>query len=59
MIRKILRALDQKERDIRNSFGHNITDPRERRKSQWHFNWLDHGILRTFWHKLEEFAPGA
>ena len=59
MIRKILRALDQKERDIRNSFGHNITDPRERRKSQWHFNWLDHGILRTFWHNLEEFAPGA
>lgn len=59
MIRKILRTLDQKERDLRNSFGHDITDPRERRRSRWHFNWLDHAILRTFWHNFEEFAPGA
>ncbi len=59
MIRKILRNLDKRERDLRHSFGHDITDPRERRRSYWHLNWLDHGILRTFWHNFEEFAPGA
>ena len=59
MIRKIFEALDKKERDLRHSFGHDITDPRERRRSHLHLNWLDHGSLRTFWHNFEEFAPGA
>ncbi|MDX8350979.1 tyrosine-protein phosphatase [Cognatiyoonia sp. IB215182] len=59
MIRRIFERLERKERELRNSFGHDITDPRERRRSLWHLNWLDHGILRTFWHNFEEFAPGA
>ncbi len=59
MLRKWYQALEKKERDLRNSFGHDITDPVERRKSERHLLWLDHGILRTFWHNFEEFAPGA
>ena len=59
MIRKILQRLEEKERAWRNSFGHDITDPVERRKSKWHVTWLDHGILRKYWHNFEEFAPGA
>ncbi|MDX8348017.1 tyrosine-protein phosphatase [Cognatiyoonia sp. IB215446] len=59
MIRKIFDRLERKERKFRQSFGHDITNPRERRRSQLHLNWLDHGILRTFWHNFEEFAPGA
>ncbi|MEL6841063.1 MAG: tyrosine-protein phosphatase [Pseudomonadota bacterium] len=59
MLRKLLRHLDKKERDLRKSFGHDIADPRERRRSHVHFQLLDHGILRTFWHNFEEFAPGA
>lgn len=59
MIRKIWKALDEKERALRGSFGHDITDPVERKRSLWHLNWLDHGILRIFWHNFALFAPGA
>ena len=59
MIRRIFQKLAQKEKDLRNSFGHDIIDPVERKKSLRHFHWLDHGILRVFWHNFEEFAPGA
>jgi len=59
MIRKIFRTLDRKERELRMSFGHDITNPEERKKSHWHVRWLDHGILRTFWHNFEEVSKGV
>lgn len=59
MLGKIKTYLDDKEAAWRNSFGHDITDPAERKKSQWHLDWLDHGILRRRWHNFEEFAPGC
>lgn len=59
MIRKIFKALDQKERDLRKSFGHDITDPDERKKSHWHVRWLDHGILRTYWHNFDQVSEGV
>jgi protein tyrosine/serine phosphatase len=59
MIRKLSEFLEKKEHDWRKSFGHDIVDPAERRKSQWHLRWLDHGIFRTFWHNFEKIAPGA
>jgi protein tyrosine/serine phosphatase len=59
MIRKIFRTLDKKERAYRASFGRDITDPEERKKSYWHVKWLDHGVLRKHWHNFEAFAPGA
>lgn len=59
MIRKLMQSLDKKERDWRHSFGHDILDPVERKRSLWHLKWLDHGFLRTWWHNFEEFAPGA
>lgn len=59
MIRKIFRTLDRKERELRMSFGHDITNPEERKKSHWHVRWLDHGILRTFWHNFEEVSTGV
>ena len=59
MLRKLNDWLAAKEAKLRNSFGHDITDPRERRRSEWHLDWLDHGILRRRWHNFEEFAPGA
>lgn len=57
MIRKLFKALDRKERELRKSFGQDITDPKERRRSMWHFNWLDHGVLRILWHNFDEVAP--
>lgn len=59
MIRKLIKALDSKERELRQSFGQDITDPKERRRSMWHFNWLDHGVLRILWHNFAEVAPGV
>lgn len=59
MIRKIFRTLDQKERALRQSFGHDITDPIERKRSYWHVRWLDHGVLRTFWHNFEKVSDGV
>ena len=59
MIRKIYKALDEKERALRKSFGHDITDPAERKKSHWHVRWLDHGILRTFCHYFERVSEGV
>lgn len=59
MIRRVIQTLEKKERDLRKSFGHDIRDPVERKRSLQHLKWLDHGFLRTYWHNLEEFAPGA
>lgn len=59
MIRKLIKALDRKERNLRQSFGQDITDPKERRRSMWHFNWLDHGVLRILWHNFDEVASGV
>ncbi|MBE0412928.1 tyrosine-protein phosphatase [Yoonia sp.] len=59
MIRKLLEALDRKERELRNSFGHDITDPVERKRSVQHMRWLDHGILRVYWHNFDQIAPGV
>ncbi|MEO1640974.1 MAG: tyrosine-protein phosphatase [Pseudomonadota bacterium] len=59
MIRRVLKSLEEREKALRKSFGHDITDPVERRKSYWHVRWLDHGIFRTFWHNFEEIAPGV
>ncbi|MEO0903503.1 MAG: dual specificity protein phosphatase family protein [Pseudomonadota bacterium] len=59
MIRKIFKALDDKERAFRRSFGHDITDPKERKRSHWHVRWLDHGILRTYWHNFAKVSEGV
>ncbi len=59
MIRQILQNLANKEKALRQSFGHDIVDPEERKRSEWHVNWLDHGVLRKRWHNFAEFAPGA
>jgi protein tyrosine phosphatase (PTP) superfamily phosphohydrolase (DUF442 family) len=58
-LHKIISALRKKERAFRTSFGRDITDPKGRRKSQLHFNWLDHGILRKYWHNFTQIAPGV
>ena len=54
---KLLSFLRKKERAFRTSFGRDITDPKERRKSLFHFYWLDHGILRKHWHNFAPVAP--
>ena len=59
MFRKIYKSLSEKERKLRRSFSRDITDPVGRKMSHRHVRWLDHGLLRTYWHNFEQFAPGA
>lgn len=47
------------ERNWRRSFGKDITDPRERAWSRFHFEMLDHAILRRVWTNFGEVAPGV
>jgi len=39
------------------SFGRDITDPAERKRSHRYVMWMDHGILRTFWTNFGQVAP--
>lgn len=59
MLRKIVRKLDEKERALRKSFGTNITDPVQRKRSYSHVRWMDHGIFRVYWHNFEKIAEGV
>lgn len=59
MISKLWNKIEQAERRWRYSFGEDITDPKERRKSKWHYNLFDHAFLRTFWTNFFEIAPGV
>lgn len=47
------------EQRVRRSFGTDISTPSARRWSRFHYNWLDHAILRTFWTNFAEIAPGV
>ncbi len=59
MIKRFWTHLGDRERAWRKSFGRDITDPAERKRSYWHADWLDHGVLRRRWHNFAEIAPGA
>lgn len=59
MFSRLADWFSHKERQWRRSFGTDIVDPVQRRRSRWHYNWLDHAILRGFWHNFHEIAPGV
>ena len=59
MIRRFSEFLGKAEHDWRKSFGQDIVDPKERKKSLWHLRWLDHGILRIWWTNFSTIAPGV
>ena len=59
MIERIQDRLQRAERRWRRGFGRDITDPLTRRQSMWHYNWLDHAILRRFWTNQHQLAPGV
>ena len=47
------------EKSLDQSLGRDISTEQARRRAKWHFNIIDHGILRTFWTNLFEIAPGV
>ncbi len=59
MFAQLLDRVERAERRWRRSFGTDISTPRARRWSQWHYNWLDHAHLRRLWTNQEQLAPGV
>lgn len=59
MIGRLWQRLHDWERSFHASYSHDIGDPAERKRSAFYVNWLDHGVLRTFWTNHAEVAPGV
>lgn len=43
----------------RKKYTHDIVDLEERRKSRFYTLWIDHEILRVYWHNFAMIAPGV
>ena len=59
VVGRLWKRLGQWERSLRGQYSHDITDPAERKKSRFFTLWLDHEILRIYWHNFKEIAPGV
>ncbi|MCI5112733.1 MAG: tyrosine-protein phosphatase [Marivita sp.] len=59
MLGRLWTKIEDAERKLRRSFGKDITDPRARRWSAFHYHVFDHAFLRTFWTNFFEVAPGV
>ncbi|SLN47611.1 fused DSP-PTPase phosphatase/NAD kinase-like protein [Roseisalinus antarcticus] len=55
----LFKTLQRAEQKWRRGFGTDISDPAQRRRSRWHYNWLDHAQLRRLWSNQKEIAPGV
>ena len=59
MFGKIYKALDNFERNIRNSFGNNISTKSGRFWAHVHFQLMDHAFLRIFWNNFHKVSDGV
>lgn len=59
MFKNLAKKISDAERKWRYSFGNDITDPVERRKSVWHFNLFDHSFLRVWWTNFYPVSEGV
>jgi protein tyrosine/serine phosphatase len=59
MLRNVGSSLKNWKRSLRDTFGRNITDPRERRWSVFHAQVFDQALLRHLWHNFHQIAPGV
>lgn len=53
------RRMKDREHAWRDDIGGDISTPEARKRARFHFNWVDHAILRKFWHNFYEIAPGV
>lgn len=47
------------ERHLRENTGRSIATPADRRRAWWHFQLIDHAVLRGVWTNLDRVAPGV
>lgn len=59
MFKDLGKKISDWERGLRYSFGDDITDPVERRKSTWHYNLFDHAFLRVPWTNFYKVSEGV
>lgn len=59
MLSRLYHKLDNWERTYRRSFGMDITDPKERRRSKWHYHVFDHAFLRMLWTNFYPVSEGV
>lgn len=59
MIGNIIKTLDNLERDIRNSFGNDISSRSGRFWTNVHFQLMDHAFLRVFWNNFHKISDGV
>lgn len=59
MLVKLWTKLDNWERRVRQSFGMDISTPKARRWSKFHYHFFDHAFLRQVWTNFDEIAPGV
>ena len=59
MIEKIIKKLDNFERNIRNSFGNNISTKSGRFWAHLHFHLMDHAFIRVFWNNFYKVCDGV
>lgn len=59
MILRVFDRIHRWERGLHKRMGKDISTPRARREAWWHFQLLDHAILRQLWTNLDEIAPGV
>ncbi|NKW71866.1 dual specificity protein phosphatase family protein [Rhodobacteraceae bacterium R_SAG10] len=59
MHNKLLARIKSAERSLGATYGTDISTPRARRRAFWHFQLLDHAILRAFWANCHQIAPGV
>lgn len=59
MLTKLLARIKTAERSLGATYGTDISTPRARRHAFWHFQLLDHAILRALWSNCHEIAPGV
>lgn len=53
------KRLKAREYAWRDSISQDISTPRARKRAQFHFNWLDHAILRIWWKNFHQITPGV
>ncbi len=58
MVSGLFQRIHRWERDLHNRLGRDISTPAARRGAWWHYQFLDHGILRHLWTNHDRVAPG-
>ncbi|NDV97692.1 tyrosine-protein phosphatase [Salipiger sp. PrR002] len=59
MLTKLWEKIESAERRFRRSFGKDISTPRARALSKFHYHVFDHAFLRMFWTNFWQLAPGV